>query len=256
MLKSFLSEIKDPRRKEGKRYKLEDILLFSIFAILGGAVSYRKIHTFIKGHYEVLNEKFGLKWKRIPAYTTIRNIISGLSVSDSEECFRKYSMKLSGLSEERNGKIFISCDGKTLRGSFDNFKDKKAIQILSAFLPESGIILAHCEVEEKTNEIPAAQNLIKELGLENCIFSYDALNCQVNTLKAAKESNNDVIVCVKGNQKILLNNCKDTCELRLPCSGYEEPSVKERNRTERRKVTVFEDMLITDKKNGKISVRL
>jgi hypothetical protein len=171
MLKSFLAEIKDNRRKEGKRYKPGDILLFSIFAIPGGAVSYRKIHTFIKGHYEFLNEKFGLKWKRIPAYTAIRNIIISLSIADSEECFRKYSLKLSGFPEEKSGKIFIACDGKTLRGSFDNFKDKKAIQILSAFLPESGIIPAHCEVEEKTNEIPVAQNLIKELGLGNCIFS-------------------------------------------------------------------------------------
>lgn len=68
MLKSFLSEIKDNRRREGRRYKLGDILLFSIFAIPGGAVSYRKIHTFIKGHYEVLNEKFGLKWKRLHYY--------------------------------------------------------------------------------------------------------------------------------------------------------------------------------------------
>ena len=197
MLRHFLSGIKDNRRKEGKRYKLGDILLFSIFAITVGADSYRKIHTFIKGNYEVLSEKFGPEWKRLPAYTTIRNIIRGLSPEGSEECFRKYSLKLSELSEKKSGKIFIACDGKTLRGSFDNFKDKKAIQLLSAFLPESGVIPAHCEVEEKTNEIPVAQKLIKELGLEGCIFTYDAINCQEKTLKAAKENNNDVIVCVK-----------------------------------------------------------
>jgi predicted transposase YbfD/YdcC len=254
MLKSFLSEIKDNRRKEGRRYELRHILLFSIFAILSGADSYRKIHTFIKGNYGILKEKFGLKWKKIPAYTTIRNVIRGLSVNDLEECFRKYSLKLS--EAEQKGKLFIACDGKTLRGSFDNFKDKKAIHILSAFLTESDIILAHYEVDEKTNEIPVAQQMMKELGLENCVFTYDALNCQEKTLKAAKENNNDVIVCVKGNQKELLNNCIDTCDLRLPCSEYEEPLVKERNRIESRKVTVFEDILITDKKNGKMSVLL
>jgi len=96
MLKSFLSEIKDNRRKEGKRYKPGDILLFSIFAIHGGAVSHRKILMFIKGHYEVLNEKFGHERKRLPAYTTIRNIIRGLSADESEECFRKFSSELSG----------------------------------------------------------------------------------------------------------------------------------------------------------------
>jgi len=255
MLKSFLFEIKDNRRKEGRRYELGHILLFAIFAIASGADSYRKVHTFIKGNYETLREEFGLKWKRIPAYTTIRNIIRGLSVPDLEECFRKYSLKLSGLPEEMRDMIFIACDGKTLRGSFDNFHDKKAIHILSAFLSESGIILAHCEVGEKTNEIPVAQNLMKELGLENRVFTYDALNCQEKTLKAAKENNNDVIVCVKGNQNELLNNRIDTCQSGLPSSEYEEPVVKERNRIERRKATVFEDMIITNKKNGKMSVR-
>lgn len=255
MLKSFLFEIKDSRRKEGRRYELGYILLFTIFAIAGGADSYRKVHTFIKGSYETLREEFGVKWKKIPAYTTVRNIIRGLSAADLEECFRKYSLKLSGLPEEMRDMIFTDCDGKTLRGSFGNFHDKKAIHILSAFLSESGIIPAHCEVGEKTDEIPAAQNLMKELGLEKCIFTYDALNCQEKTLKSAKENNNEVIVCVKKNQKELLNNCLDTRELRLPCSEYEEPVVKERNRIENRKATVFEDMIITNKKNGKMSVR-
>lgn len=253
MLRSFLSEIKDNRRREGRRYKLGDILLFSILAILGGAISYRRIHTFIKGHYEVLKQKFGLEWKRLPSYTTIRNIIRGLSADEAEECFRKHSLKLS---EEKSGKLFIACDGKVLKGSFDNFNDKKAMQIFSVFLQESGIILAHYEVDEKTNEIPVAQQMMSDLGLKNCIFTYDAINCQEKTLKAAKESNNDVIVCVKGNQKRLLNDCKDTCYLRLPCSEYKEPVIKERNRIESREVSVFEDIIITDKKNGRMSVQL
>jgi len=142
---------------------------------------------------------------------------------------------------------------KHLGGSYDNFKDKKAVQILSAFLSESGIIPAHCGIEEKTDEIPVAQNLIKESGSENLIFSYDALNCQEKTLKVAEENSNDVIVCVKGNQKTLLNDCRNTCDLRLPGSEYEEPVVRERNRIESRKVGVYEDMIITEKKMGKYS---
>ncbi|MBC8264740.1 MAG: transposase family protein, partial [Anaerolineales bacterium] len=42
MLQSFLFKIKDHRRKQGRRYQLGHILLFSIFAILSGATSYRK----------------------------------------------------------------------------------------------------------------------------------------------------------------------------------------------------------------------
>jgi hypothetical protein len=128
--------------------------------------------------------------------------------------------------------------------------------LLSVFLTENGIISAHYEVDEKTDEIPVAQQMMKESGSEGCVFTYDALNCQEKTLKAAKESNNEVTVCVKGNHKILLNDCRNTCEQRLPCSEYTEPVIKERNRIESRKVTVSEDIIITDKKNGKMSVQL
>ena len=75
MLKSFLFDVKDHRRAQGKCYALGHVLLFSIFAIVSGADSYRKIEAFIKNHYDYLDEKFDLNWKRLPAYTTIRNII-------------------------------------------------------------------------------------------------------------------------------------------------------------------------------------
>ena len=69
-------------------------------------------------------------------------------------------------------KLFTACDSKVLRGSFDNFNDKKAIRILSVFLHESKVIPAHYEVDEKTDEIPVAQQMMSGSGLENCIFTY------------------------------------------------------------------------------------
>ena len=50
MLQSFLSKIKDHRRPQGRRYRLEHILLFTILALLSGATSYRKVHAFIQAH--------------------------------------------------------------------------------------------------------------------------------------------------------------------------------------------------------------
>ena len=51
-------------------------------------------------------------------------------------------------------------DGKVLRGSFDPFNDPKAIQILSAFVSDRRLILAHEEIASQTNEIPTAQRLM------------------------------------------------------------------------------------------------
>jgi len=177
MLESFLFKVPDHRRKQGRRYELGHILLFTILAILSGANSYRKTQKFIVAHYETLNEIFELNWKRMPAYTSIRDIIQGTSGTELEQSFRQYSQ---GLAESDGEKQVIGCDGKVLRGSFDHFKDHKAIQILSAFVSNSRLILAHEEIATKTNEIPTAQRLMAELGLSGYIFTFDALHCQKN----------------------------------------------------------------------------
>ena len=85
MLQSFLFKVKDRRRKQGRRYELGHILFFSILAILSGADSYRKVQKFIVVHYESLDEIFDLDWTRMPAHTTIRDIIQGPSGRDLEE---------------------------------------------------------------------------------------------------------------------------------------------------------------------------
>lgn len=243
MLQSFLFRIKDHRRKQGRRYQLGYILLFSIFAILSGADSYRKTAAYIEANYEVLDEVFGLNWKRTPAHTTIRTIIKDTSCVEIEDQFRQYSDFLNDSDTEKR---FVAFDGKVLRGSFDHFRNQKAIQILSAFLTNSRVILAHEEIAEKTNEIPTAQELIVKLGLSGCVFTFDAINCQQKTLETAKETDNDVIVQVKKNQKTLFNDCQTTAEMISPTDVYQEPWIKARNRIESRTVQVFTDVIISD----------
>lgn len=177
MLQSFLFQIKDHRRAQGKRYQQGHILLFAILGILSGATSYRKVQRFMAGNYRALDTAFNLNWKRMPAYTTIRDIIQGTNKAELESCFRRYSAALKDAAASQQ---FISCDGKVLRGSFDHFEDQKAVQILSAFLNEGHLILAHEEVATKTNEIPTAQQLMQQLGLSGYIYTFDALHCQKN----------------------------------------------------------------------------
>ena len=51
---------------------------------------------------------------------------------------------------------------------------------MSAFSAESRIILGHLAVAEKSNEIPAAQELIATLGLTGRLFTLDAMHAQKN----------------------------------------------------------------------------
>jgi len=52
---------------------------------------------------------------------------------------------------------------------------------LSAFATDTALVLAHVDIAEKSNEIPAAQTLLPALGVaESAIVTLDALHCQKN----------------------------------------------------------------------------
>jgi DDE_Tnp_1-associated len=179
MLLDFLGRIPDTRRGQGKRYDLPNLLLVTIFAVLSGAKSYRQIHSFMSVHFRTLKKHLGLSWREVPSYTGLHTIIRGLSSTGLENAFRHYSSALAaGLPEDC---IILACDGKALRGSFDNMADRRAAEILSVFAHDSQLILAHKEIAEKTNEIPAFQQLVSELGLSGKLFTLDAMHAQKNS---------------------------------------------------------------------------
>lgn len=66
------------------------------------------------------------------------------------------------------------------------------------------------------------------------------------TLQVAKETGNEVIVQVKGNQETLLNDCQQMAETTNPDEVYQEPLTKRRNRLESRKVELFFYPLLTN----------
>src|SRR6201981_2573701 len=174
---AVLSEVPDPRRAEGKIYKLPYVLLFSILAVVTGGNSFRSIKTFTSVHRRRLNPPFGRRWQRAPAHPAIRYILQGLDPHAVEQIFRRHAAGLWDAATDR-ARRSIALDGKTLRRSFDNFNDRKAAQLLHAFDVEAGLVLAHVDIEEKSNEIPAAQQLLGELQVAHCIVTLDAMHCQ------------------------------------------------------------------------------
>ena len=174
---SLLATIPDPRRAEGKLYLLPHVLLFSILAIVSGANSYRGVRTFIKMHRVKLNKAFKISWKRPPAHTAIRYILQGLEAAEVEKAFREHAARLNNVAASPGARA-VAFDGKTLKGSFDNFNDARARQVLSAFAADTALVLAHIEIDEKSNEIPAAQKLLEELNLADRIVTCDAMHCQ------------------------------------------------------------------------------
>lgn len=176
----LLSQIRDPRRAQGKKWQLGPVLLATILAALSGATSYRKVHGFIETHRKRLNKAFGFGWKKAPAYSAIRTILHSLDPDEVERVFRQHAAMLSGgdAGEDVEASPVVAIDGKTLRHSFDAFNDRKAAHVLGAFAVDDVLILGHLQVDGKSNEIPAAQQMIEALALEGRLFTLDAMHCQ------------------------------------------------------------------------------
>lgn len=178
-LLAALQDVPDPRRAQGKRYPLPYLLLFTVLALLSGAESYRGIITFLEQRRVLLNRHFGVTLKRAPVVNTLRTVLQALDTDDLEHAFRRHAAALLPAGEAGETPV-IALDGKTLRRSFDHINDRKAAQTLSAFASAAAIILAHTEIDDKSNEIPAVQQMIRDLGLTGVIFTVDAMHCQKN----------------------------------------------------------------------------
>jgi hypothetical protein len=174
---TLLAEIEDPRRAEGKLYRLPHVVLFVVLAIVAGANSYRTIHSFIDVHFARLRDAFGVPWRKAPAYTTIRGILRQLDPASVEAAFRLHAAALNNVAKVA-GRRHVAIDGKALRRSFDNFHDRRAAHMLSAFASDADLVLAHLDCDDKSNEIPAVQTLLGELGLTGAVVTVDAMHCQ------------------------------------------------------------------------------
>jgi hypothetical protein len=94
-----------------------------------------------------------------------------------ETAFRRHAAALNEAARI-GGQRHVAIDGKTLRHSFDNFLDRRAAHMLSAFAADTALVLAHLDCDDKSNEIPAVQTLLGTLGLAGAVVTVDAMHCQ------------------------------------------------------------------------------
>ena len=90
-------------------------------------------------------------------------------------------------------------------------------------------------MDNKTNEIPALQELLSILHLKGGVVTADAMHCQKETVKKIVEKEADYVIQVKGNQRALPDDIESEME-HCESENYASPkvrmqTVKERNRT-------------------------
>ena len=195
----MLSCVTDVRREQAKRYGLANILLFCIFGFLCGAKSYKALCSFIEERFAPLHAAFPSKMKRAPAPSTLWRIIGLVEGGSLEAVFRRHAAMHHAALGGGEGEV-VAHDGKSLKGSYDTAHDQKMCQLFRAFAVGTKIILGHIAVMLKSNEIPAMQTLVHELGLAGVLCTADAMHCQLKTIEVVKATGGEALLQVKGNQ--------------------------------------------------------
>ena len=196
VLLQLLGTIPDHRKGQGKLHKLEYILFLSVIAQLMGAVNYKEIWVWITKHIqnEKIKKLLGVEFIRTPIRSTVAEILAEVNYKELEKVFRIWINELVDTSNTPQ----LAVDGKVMNGSSVNAK--QSTQVLNAVLSDSGIIIAHKKIADKSNEVPALRELIDELD-DSFTYTFDAMNSKKTLNKIENKNNNKYYAKLKGNQK-------------------------------------------------------
>jgi len=190
-----LAELTDKRKRRGIRYPLVTLLVMMVMAKLCGEDSPSGIAEWVKHRAEQLADLLKLKRKKMPHHSTYRRVEE--EIVNPEELEEVVSRVLS--ERKYYGKqVLLSMDGKVLRGTLD--EDQQGTYLLSAYLPQEGVVLMEIALEGKGSEIPGAVQLLKMVDLREKVVMGDALHTQRAVSIQIVEAGGNYIWFAKGNQ--------------------------------------------------------
>jgi len=173
LLKIFQEEISEQARKQARAYSLPVMMYLSVIAILMGAKNPMEICQWMKVNTrrKEIKKLLGVEFFKAPKKSRVYDFYDIVDKEELERAFRRWIRTFIDIPEH----AVVAVDGKVLRGSASKKRD--AVSVLSAVLAETKLVIAHKEIQEKSNEIPALQELIGELD-ETFSYGFDALNTQ------------------------------------------------------------------------------
>jgi predicted transposase YbfD/YdcC len=199
-LLDLLAQVPDPRKKRGRRHPLAGLLAVGIAAVVAGSRSFAAIGQWAAdAGTDVLA---GLGAARGPAdESTFRRAFALVSPDVLDYVLGAWLHTRAARAGDR---LVIAVDGKSVRGAKD--KDGKAPHLVAALAHGIGAVLGQVAVTAKSNEIPAARDLLRAFA--GAVITIDAMHTQHDTAKAILARQADYVMTVKGNMPTLYQQLK------------------------------------------------
>ena len=172
----FIDILVDPRRGQGQRHKLTDVISMVIMAILSGSQGLKGFARFAKSNEAELVSLLHLK-HGVPCFFTFRAILMGI---DEQHLTAQFTAWVKDYDPSFVDD-FIALDGKVVRSTVSggNTRFQNFISVVSAFGHRSGVVYGMKSFENgKGGESEALRTLVEQLGLSGKVFTMDALHTQ------------------------------------------------------------------------------
>ena len=216
----------DTRQQAKVRHPLKDIVGIVFFAVLARNDEWTEIADFAADEQETLKKYMELP-HGVPSHDTIQRVFFILRSDELQSMLVNILIQLvTAAGKEldeylyRNDELgcyirdVIAADGKETRNTAKkNSLEREASRNLNEFnvmSTEWGICLSSTRIDEKSNEIPEMQKVMKQIDCRGCIVTADAMNTQKATARAIiKEAHGDYCLALKENQKTAHREVKE-----------------------------------------------
>jgi predicted transposase YbfD/YdcC len=229
--------IEDPRDVRGKKYKLIDIIIMTIYGILNKHEDFSNIAYFLELNTSYFVEILKLETGKTPSHDCLSDVYAQINPQKFMEIFIEWTKSIVQL---KSGHI-INIDGKAVREAQDKINGGNIPYIVSAFLSDIGISIGQVKVEDKSSEYTAIPELLDLIDIKGCTITIDAAGTYPKIAEKILSKGGNFVLKVKENQPNLLTDCKFLFDNETENIMYYEVSEKNHGRIEKRKYYLYND---------------
>jgi hypothetical protein len=195
MIANFLSKVKDPRKKRGKRYSLGAVLRLIVAGLLANRNSMASIARYGKSLKKKTLRALGFYRGKSLCHSNLTIIIRKISPDD---LFNGIVEVVNSIASGNEKFKKLHLDGKTLRGS-NTFGKKKHSQILTAFNKHFQSVIGFKEIIEK-DENAAYLAALKSTDIKDKIVTGDAAFAHEKICETVIDQGGNFALSLKGNE--------------------------------------------------------
>lgn len=201
-------EVTDPRGRKGRRHRhVSSILAMSTAAMIAGNNTYTAIGDFVASlsqqQLRCLRACRDSKTRRwmAPSEPAIRRVIQAIDPKELDGAVTSWLRS----HESPGSQGALAVDGKAVRTV--SKINGQPFQLFSVLSHQSRLVYNQIKIPDKTNEIPAVKDLLRDLDIEGSLVTLDALHTQKETARYLVEDKKaDYLLTVKSNQPTILKN--------------------------------------------------